>query len=108
MFKDLGNMANILKQAQQMQEKVRQVQDELKSKVVEGSAGGGMVRASVNGQQQLVSLKIEKEVVDPEDVQMLEDLVLAAVSQGLDKSRDLAKDEFMKITGGLNLPGLMP
>ena len=108
MFKDLGNMANILKQAQQMQEKVRQVQDELKSKVVEGSAGGGMVRASVNGQQQLVSLKIEKEVVHPEEVQMLEDLVLAAVSQGLDKSRDLAKDEFMKITGGLNLPGLMP
>jgi len=108
MFKELGNMANILKQAQQMQEKARQVQEELKSKVVEGSAGGGMVRASVNGQQQLVSIKIEKEVVDPEDVQMLEDLVLAAVSQGLEKAKELAKDEFMKITGGLSIPGLMP
>lgn len=108
MFKELGSMANMLKQAQQMQEKMRQVQDELKTKVVEGSAGGGMVRAKVNGQQQVVSIKIEKEIVDPEDIQMLEDLVLAAVSQGLEKAKELAREELMKLTGGLNIPGLMP
>lgn len=108
MFKELGSMANMLKQAQQMQEKMRQVQDELKTKVVEGSAGGGMVRTKVNGQQQVVSIKIEKEIVDPDDIQMLEDLVLAAVSQGLEKAKELAREELMKLTGGLNIPGLMP
>ena len=91
MFKELGNMANLLKQAQRIQEQMRQVQEELKAKVVEGTAGGGMVRARVNGQQQLVSLEIEREVVNPDDVDMLVDLVVAAISQGIDKAKELAR-----------------
>ncbi len=103
MSKGLGN---IMKQAQQMQAKIARVQQELETREVEASAGGGMVTARVNGKQQLLDLKIEKAVVDPEDVDMLQDLVLAAVNEGLKKSQDMVQQEMSKITGGMSLPGM--
>lgn len=103
MSKGLGN---IMKQAQLMQQKMARLQEELGSRQVEATAGGGMVSAVVNGKQQLVSLSIEKSVVDPEDVEMLQDLVLAAVNEALKKSQDMMQEEMGKITGGMNIPGL--
>ncbi|HKK00862.1 MAG TPA: YbaB/EbfC family nucleoid-associated protein [Desulfuromonadales bacterium] len=103
MSKGLGN---IMKQAQQMQQKMNRVQAELAERQVEATVGGGMVTAVVNGQQQLVSLKIEKGVVDPEDVEMLQDLVLAAVNEALKKSQEMVQEEMGKVTGGFNIPGL--
>jgi DNA-binding YbaB/EbfC family protein len=106
MLKDFGG---ILKQAQKMQKELQRVQEELKERVVEASAGGGMVIVQVNGQRELVSIKIDPEVVKAEDVGMLEDLVQAAVNQAMVKASELAKEELGKLTGGLplNLPGLM-
>lgn len=106
MLKGLGNMAGFVKQAQEMQKKMAQVQESLKNRVVEGSAGGGMVTAMVNGHQELLKLKIDPDVVEPDDVEMLEDLVVAAVSQAVKKSKDLSKEEMAKVTGGLSLPGM--
>ena len=106
MLKGLGNMAGFVKQAREMQKKMAQIQEGLKNRVVEGSAGGGMVSAMVNGQQELLKIKIDPEAVDPDDVEMLEDLVVAAVSQALKKSKDLSKEEMAKATGGLSLPGM--
>ncbi len=103
MSKGLGN---IMKQAQMMQQKMARMQQELESRQVEASAGGGMVVAVVNGKQQLVSLKIEKNVVDPEDVEMLQDLVTAAVNEAIKKSQELVQEERAKVPGGLNIPGL--
>lgn len=103
MSKGLGN---IMKQAQQMQQKMARMQQELESREVEASAGGGMVTAVVNGKQRLVSLKIEKSVVDPDDVEMLQDLIVAAVNEAVKKSQDMMQEEMSKITGGFNLPGL--
>lgn len=104
-MKGLGNM---MRQAQQMQKKMAQIQEELASRSVEASAGGGMVRCVVSGKQELLSLTIDREVVDPEDVEMLQDLVLAAVNEGVKKSQELVASEMGKITGGmgLNIPGL--
>ena len=103
MAKGLGN---IMKQAQQMQAKMARMQEELATREVEASAGGGMVTARVNGKQQLLELKIEKAVVDPEDVEMLEDLVIAAVNEGMKKSQEMVQEEMAKITGGMNIPGM--
>ncbi len=105
MFKDFGGL---LKHAQKMQKELQRVQEELKERVVEASAGGGMVTVQVNGQHQLLSLKIDPEVVNPDEVDLLEDLVLAAVSQGLEKASRMMKEELDKLTGGLplDLPGL--
>jgi hypothetical protein len=103
MSKGLGN---IMKQAQLMQQKMTRLQEELGERQVEATAGGGMVHAVVNGKQQLLSLKIEKSVVDPEDVEMLQDLVLAAVNEAIKKSQDMMQSEMGKITGGMNIPGL--
>ncbi len=105
MSKQLGN---IMKQAQKMQEKMAEVQRELASKTCEASSGGGMVTAIVNGAQELVGLKIDKSVVDPNDVDMLQDLVVAAVSEGIRRSKQMASDEMGKLTAGLgvNIPGL--
>jgi len=102
----MKNMGKILKQAQKMQAQMSKIQDELASKTVEATAGGGMVKVEVNGAQELVSIKIEKEVVDPEDIEMLESLVQAAVNEGMRKSRELVNEEMSKLTGGLNIPGL--
>lgn len=103
MMKGMGNM---LKQAQKMQARILKMQEELAARTIEGSAGGGMVKAVANGKQQIVSIRIEKEVVDPTDVEMLQDLVLAAVNDALAQSQEMVSSEMNKITGGLNLPGL--
>ncbi len=103
MAKGLGN---IMKQAQLMQQKMERMQQELQGRKVEASAGGGMVTATVNGQQQLLELKIEPNVVDPEDIEMLQDLILAAVNQAIKKSQDMMQEEMAKVTGGMNIPGL--
>ena len=97
---------NIVKQAQQMQQKMTRMQEELETRQFEASAGGGMVTALVNGKQRLLSLKIEKGAVDPEDVEMLQDLVIAAVNEAIVKSQEVSKAEMAKVTGGFNLPGL--
>ncbi|GAB4329245.1 MAG: YbaB/EbfC family nucleoid-associated protein [Calditrichia bacterium] len=102
-----GGMNQLLKQAQKMQQELARVQEELANITVEGSAGGGMVKAVVNCHQQLLEVKIEPEVIDPEDKEMLEDLVTAAINQALDNSRKRAEEEMAKVGGGLlgNLPG---
>jgi nucleoid-associated protein EbfC len=100
------NIGNIMKQAKKMQEKIGQLQQELETKTVEAQAGGGMVRVVVNGKFEVVSLKIEKEVVNPEDTEMLQDLIAAAVNEGVRKAQEMASTEMGKITGGLNIPGL--
>jgi len=95
-----------MKQAKKMQEHMGKIQEELETKTVEAQAGGGMVRVVVNGKFNAVSIKIEKEVVNPEDVEMLEDLILAAVNEGVRKAQEMASREMAKITGGLGIPGL--
>jgi len=107
MAKGLGNIGGFIKQAQQMQKKLAETQEELKNRVVEGTAGGGMVSAMVNGHQDLLKLTIDPQVVDPDDVEMLEDLILAAVNQAVKKSKELAREEISKVTGGLAIPGMM-
>jgi DNA-binding YbaB/EbfC family protein len=103
----MGNIGNMMKQAQKLQAKMVQMQAELADKTVEAAAGGGMVKVVANGKQQIVSITIEKEVVDPEDVEMLQDLVLAAVNDALAKSQEMVSSQMSKITGGMNIPGLM-
>ena len=109
-MKGFGNFAQIMKEAQKqaqvMQKKMEEMQRELKERVVEGSSGGGMVTAKMNGRQELLSVKIDPEVVGPKDVEMLEDLVAAAVNQASKKSQELYEQEMAKLTGGLNIPGL--
>ena len=102
----MKDMQGILRQAQQMQERLARVQEELAGKTVEASAGGGMVTVVVNGRQEVVSVRIEKEVVSPDDVELLQDLVAGAVNEAISRSRKMMADEMAKITGGLNLPGL--
>ena len=106
MARQFGNMGNMMKQAQKLQADMERLQEELGSQSVEGTAGGGMVKAIVTGKQEVVSIAIEKEVVDPEDVEMLQDLVTAAVNEALRKSRDMMTDQMSKLTGGMNIPGL--
>ncbi len=103
----MKGMGNMLKQAQKLQGKMAKMQEELAQKTVEASAGGGMVKVIANGQQKVVSIEIEKEVVDPEDVDMLQDLVLAAVNDALTRAQEMMTSEMGKLTGGLNIPGLM-
>jgi len=98
---------SIMKQAKKIQERIASLQQELEKKTVEASAGGGMVSVVVNGKYEIVSLKIEKEVVNPEDVEMLQDLIVAAVNEGMRKVQEMTASEMAKITGGLNFPGLM-
>lgn len=97
----------LLKQAQKMQEKIQQVQDELSNLKVEGTAGGGMVTAVANGKQEILEIHIDKQVVDPDDVEMIEDLIVAAVNQALAKAQELANEEMSKAAGGMlgNMPG---
>jgi hypothetical protein len=102
----MKDMQGILRQAQQMQERLARLQEELAGKTVEASAGGGMVTVVVNGRQEVVSVRIEKEVVSPEDVELLQDLVAGAVNEAISRSRKMMADEMAKITGGMNLPGL--
>lgn len=106
-MKGMGNMGNMMKQAQKLQQKMQKMQEELANKTVEASSGGGMVKVVANGKHQLMSIEIEKEVVDPEDVEMLQDLVLAAVNDALTKAQEMVNSEMGKLTGGMNIPGLM-
>jgi hypothetical protein len=96
-----------MKQAKKMQERMVRLQEELEQKTVAASAGGGMVNVVVNGKFELLSLTIEKEVVNPEDVDMLQDLIIAAVNEGVRKAQEMAASEMAKITGGMNIPGLV-
>ncbi|WP_428268414.1 YbaB/EbfC family nucleoid-associated protein [Haliangium sp.] len=100
---DLNNLMNM---AQKLQTDMAKVQDELARMVCEASAGGGMVTAQVNGQSQLVSIHIDREVIDPDDLSMLQDLIVAAVNQAMEKMKKTAQEEMAKLTGGLNLPGM--
>jgi len=102
----MKGMGNMMKQAQKLQSKMLKLQEELAAKTVEATAGGGMVTVVANGKQQIVSIKVEEEVVDPEDVEMLQDLILAAVNEALAKSQEMVSGEMGKLTGGLNIPGL--
>jgi DNA-binding YbaB/EbfC family protein len=102
-MKDIGKL---LKQAQQMQAKMAQMQAELAEKSVEASAGGGMVKVVMNGRHEVVSVSIDPEVVDPQDVEMLEDLVAAAVTEAANRVEEMVKDEMSSITGGMPLPGM--
>jgi nucleoid-associated protein EbfC len=102
----IPNMNQIMKQAQQFQTKMSKLQEELEEKTVEASAGGGMVNVVVNGKQELLSISIDPEVIDPEDIEMLQDLVLAAVNDGLSKSREMVNQKMSELTGGMNIPGL--
>ena len=103
----MKGMGNMMKQAQQLQSKMTKLQEELAEKTVESSSGGGMVKVTANGRQQILSIQVEKEVVDPDDVEMLQDLVLAAVNDALAKAHEMVSSEMSKLTGGLNIPGLM-
>ncbi len=97
-------LSNIMKQAQQMQERVKKLQEEAASKTVEASSGGGMVTVVANGRQEVLSIKIDPSVVDPKDLEMLQDLITAAVNEALRKSQDLMKEEMGKLTAGMGLP----
>ena len=104
----MKGMGNMMKQAQKLQSKMLKMQEELAEKTVESSSGGGMVKAVANGKQQLVSIQIEQEVVDPDDIDMLQDLVLAAVNDALAKSQEMVSSEMGKLTGGMDMPGGLP
>lgn len=101
-----GNMNNMMKQAQKMQKQMEEMQSKLDEKEVEATAGGGAVTVVVNGKKELISIKIEEDVVDPEDVEMLEDLVMAAINEAMRKAEDMMAKEMKKLTGGMNIPGL--
>lgn len=102
----MKGFGNLLKEAQRLQQQMMELQEQVAQKTVEASAGGGMVTVRANGRQELTAIKIDPEVVNPEDVQMLEDLVLAACNEALRKARELVQQELGKLTGGLKLPGL--
>jgi nucleoid-associated protein EbfC len=100
------SMANLQRMAQQMQQEMLRIQSELEQLTVDGSAGGGVVRATVTGKQELVSVAIDPSAVDPSDVEMLQDLIVAAVNDALKQSRETAEQKMAAVTGGLRLPGM--
>jgi DNA-binding YbaB/EbfC family protein len=102
----MANMGDMMKQAQQLQSKLARVQEDAGKKTVEASAGGNMVTAVVNGKLELVSLRIDPAVTSADDVEMLQDLVMAAVNEGIRQAQQMMADEMGKITGGLKIPGL--
>ncbi|MFH2090927.1 MAG: YbaB/EbfC family nucleoid-associated protein [Pseudomonadota bacterium] len=102
----MKNMNTMMKQAQQLQKKMLKTQAELALKTVEASAGGGMIKVVANGGQKIESIVFEKEVVDPEEIEMLQDLVLAAVNDALNKAQEMVSSEMSKLTGGFNIPGM--
>jgi DNA-binding YbaB/EbfC family protein len=103
MVKGIGNM---MKQIQKMQQEMEKIQEELANKTVEGTAGGGMVKVTANGKQEILEIKIDPEVVNKDDVEMLQDLIVAAVNQAKEKAQELANEEMSRLTGGLKIPGM--
>ncbi|MDD3581207.1 MAG: YbaB/EbfC family nucleoid-associated protein [Desulfobacca sp.] len=103
----MKNINNLMKQAQKLQSKMMAIQDELGERTVTAQAGGGMVEVMANGRQELVSIRIDPEVINPDDVEMLQDLVLAAVNDALQRSKEMVSEEMSKLTGGFKIPGLM-
>ena len=100
-------MGNMMKQAQKMQKRMMEIQEELANRTVEATVGGGMVTVIANGQQDVMSISIDPEVVDPDDIEMLQDLILAAVNEAHRKAQELMTDEMNALTGGIKIPGLM-
>ena len=103
----MKGMGSMMKEAQKLQARMLKMQEELAEKTVESAVGGGMIKVVANGRNQVVAIRIEKEVVNPEDVEMLQDLILAAVNDALTKSQEMVAAQMGKLTGGLNLPGLI-
>ena len=101
-----GNMNNLMKQAQKMQRQMEETQREMEEKEYEASAGGGAVTVRVSGKKEVLSVKLSEEVVDPDDIEMLEDLVLSAVNEALKKADEETSNKMGKLTGGLNIPGM--
>ena len=105
-MKGMPNMGNLMKQAQKFQTQMAKLQEELGDKTIEASVGGGMVTVVVNGRQELLSINIDPEVIDPNDAEMLQDLILAAVNDGLTRAKDMVNEEMGKLTKGLNIPNI--
>jgi len=105
-MKGIPNMGQLMKQAQQFQSKMAKLQEELGDKTVEASAGGGMVTVVVNGKQEMLSIQIDPEVIDRDDPEMLQDLIMAAVNDGLTRAKNMMNEEMGELTKGLNVPGL--
>jgi DNA-binding YbaB/EbfC family protein len=103
----MNNMSGMMKQAQKLQKKMLKMQEELATKTVEATAGGGMVKVIANGSQKIEAITLEPEVVDPEDIEMLQDLILAATNDALNKSQEMVSSQMGKLTGGMNIPGMM-
>lgn len=101
-----GNLNKMMKQAQKLQQEMLKLQEEVAARTVEATAGGGVVKVTANGQQQILAIEIKPEAVDPDDVEMLQDLILTAVNNALQQSREMMAKEMGKLTGGLNIPGL--
>ena len=105
-MKGMPNMGNLLKQAQQFQSRMAKLQEELGERTMEASAGGGMVTVVANGRQEILSIKIDPEVIHPEEAEMLQDLILAAVNDALSRAKNMVNEEMGKLTQGLNLPNI--
>ncbi|HLR22053.1 MAG TPA: YbaB/EbfC family nucleoid-associated protein [Tissierellaceae bacterium] len=105
-FPGMGGGGNMMKQMQKMQKKMEKMQSDLEEREVKASAGGGAITATVNGKKEVLDIEIDESVVDPEDVDMLQDLVMAAINEALRKAEDMVNSEMQKITGGMNIPGL--
>lgn len=101
-----NNMGNMMKQVQQMQKNMTKMQDELETREFEAAAGGGAINVTVNGKKELVAINIDEDVVDPDDVEMLQDLIIAAVNEAMRVADDTISKEMSKLTGGMNVPGL--
>ena len=106
MFNGMGNMQGIMKKVQKMQAEMQKLQEELNTRTVDASVGGGVVTVVMNGEKEVQSVKIDPAAVDPEDVEMLEDLIVAAVNEAAHKVDDMMAQEMGKVTGGLKLPGM--
>ncbi|MBW1700874.1 MAG: YbaB/EbfC family nucleoid-associated protein [Deltaproteobacteria bacterium] len=105
-MKGMPNMGQIMKQAQQFQAKMAKMQEEVGDRTVEASAGGGMISVVANGRQEIISVHIDPEVINPDDAEMLQDLIMAAVNDALSRARDMMNEEMGKLTKGLNIPGM--
>lgn len=105
-MKGMPNMGQLMKQAQQFQSKMTKLQEELEEKSVEASSGGGMVTVVANGKQEVLSIIIDPEVIDPDDVEMLQDLIMAAVNDSISRAKEMMNEEMGKLTKGMNIPGI--